>query len=98
MGSLKLHYLVLTFAIVGAPVVQADHNSVWGDGWANMQNDIHNTRIDTMDDDTDAFIDFVRMGAGADSVNRFLTDDTDTGGAVANSGAGGQGGSRGGRA
>ena len=25
----------------------ADHNSKNGEGWANMPNDIHNTRIDT---------------------------------------------------
>ena len=42
----------------------ADHNSKWGEGWANMPNDIHNTRIDTRGDNT-AFRDFVRQGNGA---------------------------------
>ncbi len=51
----------------------ADHNSKWGEGWANMPNDIHNTRIDTRGDNT-AFRDFVRNGNGADSVNRYATD------------------------
>jgi hypothetical protein len=53
-----------------APVAYADHNSPWGEGWANMPNDIHNTRLDTRDDN-ETFIDFVRQGAGAESVNRF---------------------------
>ena len=48
----------------------ADHNSKWGEGWANMPNDIHNTRVETRGDD-DAFRDFVQKGAGAESVNRF---------------------------
>ena len=55
----------------------ADHNSKNGEGWANMPNDIHNTRVETLgNDDADAFRDFVRYGEGADSVNRFGTDDT----------------------
>ncbi|ACL71352.1 hypothetical protein Tgr7_0253 [Thioalkalivibrio sulfidiphilus HL-EbGr7] len=58
------------------PVALADHNSIFGEGTANMPNDIHNTRIDTMGDDGDAFADFVRYGGGADSVNRFLDDDS----------------------
>ncbi len=58
------------FASTGA---LADHNSVWGEGWANMPNDIHNTRLDTMDDNDD-FVEFVRMGSGAQSVNRFAID------------------------
>lgn len=97
MGKLQIRYLVPALAIVGAHAVQADHNSVWGEGWANMPNDIHNARVDTRDEDTDEFIDFVRMGSGADSVNRFLTDDTDTGGAAGNGGTGGQRNPRGGR-
>jgi hypothetical protein len=52
----------------------ADHNSKWGEGWANMPNDIHNTRVETRGDD-EAFRDFVKQGAGADSVNRFDTDE-----------------------
>jgi len=50
----------------------ADHNSKNGEGWANMPNDIHNTRIDTRESgDNEAFRDFVKQGNGADSVNRF---------------------------
>ncbi len=53
----------------------ADHNSKNGEGWANMPNDVHNTRIETREsDDNDAFRDFVKNGNGADSVNRFATD------------------------
>jgi hypothetical protein len=58
-----------------------------------MPNDIHNTRIDTMDEDTQDFIDFVRMGSGADTDNVFLVDSTD----VSGGGSANQGGSRGGR-
>jgi hypothetical protein len=49
----------------------ADHNSPHGAGWANMPNDIHNTRIEDGLSGT-AFRDFVRQGAGADTVNRYL--------------------------
>ena len=54
----------------------ADHNSVWGEGWANMPNDIHNTRVDTLNTDggQDTFRDFVRYGEGSTSVNRFTSD------------------------
>ena len=61
----------LTFA-AGAPAL-ADHNSPHGAGWARMPNDIHNTRIDTLGDNT-TFRDFVRQGNGASSVNRYLSD------------------------
>jgi hypothetical protein len=55
-----------------APVVMADHNSPWGEGWANMPNDIHNMRLDTRDVEggTEIFQDFVQYGSGADSINR----------------------------
>lgn len=93
MVKVKLATLALGFGMLVSVSATADHNSIWGEGWASMPNDIHNTRLDV--DDTDDFIDFVRMGAGADSVNRFLTDDsTDTAGSA---NVGGQGGSRGGR-
>ncbi|HDP89185.1 MAG TPA: hypothetical protein ENN42_04405 [Thioalkalivibrio sp.] len=68
----------LLASLFAGSAAMADHNSIWGEGTANMQNDIHNTRIDTMDDDGDAFADFVRYGDGADSVNRFLDDDSDS--------------------
>lgn len=56
----------------------ADHNSKWGEGWANMPNDIHNTRLDTRDGDNTVFTDFVKYGNGADSVNRFAETDSFT--------------------
>jgi hypothetical protein len=65
-------------ALVFSAQAIADHNSKWGEGWANMPNDIHNTRIDTRESgDNEAFRDFVKQGNGADSVNRF--DDGDEG-------------------
>lgn len=57
--------------LISVPAM-ADHNSPNGEGWANMPNDIHNMRIDTLDGDDDIFIDFVSQGDGADLVNRFL--------------------------
>jgi hypothetical protein len=57
---------------------QADHNSVWGEGWANMPNDIHNTRIETLGEDGTTFRDFVQYGNGADSVNSLSIDATST--------------------
>jgi hypothetical protein len=62
-------------ALLGSGSVLADHNSVWGEGWARMPNDIHNTRIDTLGDNT-TFRDFVRGGAGSTSVNRYLDSDS----------------------
>ena len=53
----------------------ADHNSPHGSGWANMPNDIHNTRIEDGLSGTE-FRDFVRQGAGADTVNRYLDSST----------------------
>lgn len=85
--------ILLAVGIAVVSTVHADDNSPWGEGWASMPNDIHNTRIDTMDEDTKEFIDFVRMGSGADTDNVFRGDSTDAeGGGSAN-----RGGSRGGR-
>ena len=53
----------------------ADHNSVWGAGWANMPNDIHNTRIEDNLSGSE-WRDFVRQGNGASTVNRY--QDTST--------------------
>jgi hypothetical protein len=53
----------------------ADHNSPNGAGWANMPNDIHNTRIEDGLSGSE-FADFVRQGAGADTVNRYLDTTT----------------------
>ena len=62
-------------AVSGAAV--ADHNSKNGEGWANMPNDIHNTRIETREaDDNEAFRDFVKYGEGSTSENRFASDET----------------------
>lgn len=62
--------------LAAAPSV-ADHNSKNGEGWANMPNDIHNTRVETREaDDNEAFKDFVKQGAGSKTVNRFDSDDT----------------------
>jgi len=67
--------VLLIAAGSGSMAVFGDHNSRWGEGWANMPNDIHNTRVETRGDNT-AFRDFVRQGNGADSVNRFSTIDS----------------------
>ena len=68
---------ILCGAMAASGTALADHNSKNGEGWANMPNDIHNTRIETREaDDNDAFRDFVKYGEGSDSVNRFLTDET----------------------
>ena len=90
---LKRMSVCVVLGLASTSVVLADHNSNWEEGWANMPNDIHNTRIDTRDEENDAFIDFVREGAGAQSVNRFLDDTDGQGGAAAASarGAGGRG-------
>lgn len=66
----------------------ADHNSKNGEGTANMPNDIHNTRVETLEtDDNDAFRDFVRHGDGSESVNRFESDETQPNQAVRQKGA-----------
>ena len=55
----------------------ADHNSKEGEGWANRPNDIHNTRVETLEGkDNAAFRDFVKYGEGSESVNRLDSDDT----------------------
>jgi hypothetical protein len=62
--------------LCAAPAI-ADHNSKQGEGWANMPNDIHNTRIHTLEaNDNEAFRDFVKHGEGSESINRFDSDDT----------------------
>lgn len=74
------------FAVAGPAI--ADHNSANGEGWANMPNDIHNTRIETkQNDDNEAFRDFVKYGEGSTSVNRFATEDTQPNQAAAQNGA-----------
>lgn len=64
------------FLIAAAPGV-ADHNSKNGEGTANMPNDIHNTRVETLEtNDSEAFREFVRYGEGSKTVNRFESEDT----------------------
>lgn len=63
-------------AVLVTPPVIADHNSIWGPGKANMPNDIHNTRIeDSATMTPEEWRDFVRQGAGADTVNRYLDEE-----------------------
>ena len=82
MSNKSLFALILAGGLVASSSAFADHNSVWGAGFASMPNDIHNTRIE---DDDETFLDLVLMGGGADSVNRY-DDGTSTTG---NSDAGG---------
>ena len=64
------------FLIAAAPGV-ADHNSKNGEGTANMPNDIHNTRVETLEsNDSETFREFVRYGEGSTTVNRFESEDT----------------------
>lgn len=68
---------ILCGAMAASGAALADHNSKNGEGWANMPNDIHNTRIETREaDDNEAFRDFVKYGEGSTSENRFTTDET----------------------
>lgn len=67
-----------TLVLCTSPAI-ADHNSPHGPGWANMPNDIHNTRVETLDaNDNEAFRDFVKYGEGADSVNSENPPDENT--------------------
>lgn len=96
MRNHKVSHIVFACGLV-AMTVQADHNSVWGEGWANMPNDIHNTRIETLGDGTDTFIDFVRMGSGSETVNSGMVDTDSVGGSDLGGGSRSQAGTRGGR-
>ena len=77
-----MRYRIITLAatailLAATGTAIADHNSQNGEGTANMPNDIHNTRVETLEtDDNEAFRDFVRYGDGSDSANRFDSDDT----------------------
>ncbi len=74
---LKKAFLTVVLVAAGSASTAAfgDHNSKWGEGWANMSNDIHNTRVETRGDNS-TFRDFVRRGNGADSENRFSSNDS----------------------
>ena len=64
------------FLAAAAPSI-ADHNSKNGEGTANMPNDIHNTRVETLEtNDSEAFRDFVKYGEGSTTVNRFESEET----------------------
>jgi hypothetical protein len=79
MSARLLVFSVATVLALGASPAIADHNSKNGEGWANMPNDIHNTRIDTREaKDNEAFREFVQYGEGSDSVNRFADEDDTT--------------------
>ena len=72
--TLKTRRLTATLALIGgfaALPASADHNSPWGAGWANMPNDIHNTRIEDNLSGQE-WRDFVRQGSGAQTTNRYL--------------------------
>jgi len=75
MKNTTIKLAALACATLAAGTVLADHNSPMGEGWANMPNDIHNTRVETQGDN-ETFRDFVKQGAGADSVNRYADADT----------------------
>ena len=75
MQNTWIKLCIIGAAALASGTALADHNSKWGEGWANMPNDIHNTRIDTLGD-SESFRDFVKFGNGADSVNRFKTGDS----------------------
>ena len=64
----------ITGGVLTTTSAYADHNSIWGEGRANMPNDIHNTRIETLSGDNSKFIVFIRGGSGADSVNDAVLD------------------------
>jgi hypothetical protein len=67
---------VLIAAAGSLAAAHADHMSPWPDDWANMPNDIHDMRIETlMEGDNAAFIEFVRYGEGADVTNSFLSEE-----------------------
>jgi hypothetical protein len=74
----KTQHIAGLIAVVGclaALPASADHNSVWGAGWANMPNDIHNTRIEDNLSGQE-WRDFVRQGNGASTTNRYLDGTT----------------------
>lgn len=75
---MKLKTLLATCLTSGALVMTsayADHASPMGEGWANMPNDIHNTRLE---DSQEEFMDLVQGGGGVDSTNRYDDDTTTT--------------------
>jgi len=76
--TLKFALATLLGSLIALPAM-ADHNSVWGPGWANMTNDIHNTRIED-DLDQEEWTDYVQNGDATDDDNRYLDSDSTMGG------------------
>lgn len=77
MNSKLISLTLATALLAAAGTSVADHNSKNGEATANMPNDIHNTRVETMEsNDNEAFRDFVRYGEGSKTVNRFESDET----------------------
>lgn len=77
---MKLKTLLATCLTSGALVMTsayADHNSPMGEGWANMPNDVHNTRLDPTISD-DEFSELVQGGDLATEPNRYDDDTTTT--------------------
>jgi hypothetical protein len=69
---------VALVALTAAPVAMADHNSVWGMGYANMPNDVHNTRLDPTVTDEE-FRALVKKGVLAHTPTRCDADDPPVG-------------------
>ena len=64
---------------VGSTPALADHNSPYGDCWANMPNNIHNTRVETREtDEQDAWLEFIQSGDANETINSCLLDSTST--------------------
>ncbi|MCU7813099.1 MAG: hypothetical protein KZQ77_17985 [Candidatus Thiodiazotropha sp. (ex Notomyrtea botanica)] len=55
--------------------------SIWGEGWANMPNEIHNLRMEYKDDN-DAFLSEIQYGAGAVTGGGSNSDSTEPGSGV----------------
>ena len=75
MKNTTIKFATLACATLAAGTVLADHNSPMGVGCANMPCDIPNSRVETRSYNK-SFRDFVKQGAGADSVNRYADADT----------------------
>lgn len=76
MKTMLLRGIIVAAAACLPTAAFADHMSPYGEGWANMPNDIHNTRLETRIFENETFLLFVMFGEGADSTNRFLVEET----------------------
>ena len=77
LTTMKTTLMAAIITIAFSANVSADHNSIWGAGWANMPNDIHNIRLEDDLDNTE-FMETVSKGAGADTINRYADDEDST--------------------